>query len=42
MDRGVWWTTVRGATESDMAEHTHTPWYEEAHAVYQAFMKRPM
>ena len=25
MDRGAWWATVHGATESDMTEpHTHT------------------
>ena len=24
MDRGVWWVTVRGVTESDTTEHTCT------------------
>ena len=24
MDRGVWWATVRGVTESDATEHAHT------------------
>ena len=23
MDRGTWWATVYGVTESDMTEHTH-------------------
>ena len=23
LDRGIWWTTVHGITESDMTEHTH-------------------
>ena len=25
MDRGVWWATVHRITESDAAEHAHTP-----------------
>ena len=24
MDRGTWWTTVHGVTESDTTEHIHT------------------
>ena len=24
MDRGAWWTTVRGVTESDTTEHAHS------------------
>ena len=24
MDRGTWWTTVRGVTESDTTEHAHS------------------
>ena len=24
MDRGVWWVTVHGVTESDVTEHIHT------------------
>ena len=27
MDRGAWWTTVHGATKSDMTEHKHTHLY---------------
>ena len=24
MDKGAWWATVRGATESDTIDHAHT------------------
>ena len=24
MDRGAWWATMHGITESNMTEHTHT------------------
>ena len=27
MDRGVWWTTVDGITESDTHKHIHTKMY---------------
>ena len=31
MDRGAWWTTVNGTTESDTTEHMHTQTHTERH-----------
>ena len=36
MDRGAWWATVHGVTESDMIEHmcTHTHTHTHTHNIY--------
>ena len=31
MDRGAWWVTVHGVTESDMTEHRHTHTHTHTH-----------